>query len=63
MIATRAYELFARRGFVHGHDVEDWLAAEAELRDEAQQVGTMSTKNLRARPTRPVTRANKTSRK
>jgi hypothetical protein len=31
-IAARAYERFAARGCEHGHDVEDWLAAEAELR-------------------------------
>jgi hypothetical protein len=31
-IAVRAYQRFADRGFQHGHDVEDWLAAEAELR-------------------------------
>lgn len=30
-IAMRAYERFVSRGYVHGHDVEDWLAAEAEL--------------------------------
>jgi ribosomal protein L7/L12 len=30
-IATRAYERFLARGREHGHDVEDWLAAEAEL--------------------------------
>ena len=30
-IATRAYELYTARGYQHGHDVEDWLAAEAEL--------------------------------
>jgi hypothetical protein len=30
-IARRAYELFAERGAVHGHDIEDWLAAEREL--------------------------------
>lgn len=30
-IATRAYERFCARGFQHGHDVEDWLAAESEL--------------------------------
>ena len=29
-IAERAYERFVARGCVHGHDVEDWLAAEAE---------------------------------
>jgi hypothetical protein len=30
-IAARAYELFLRRGAVHGQDWEDWLAAEREL--------------------------------
>jgi hypothetical protein len=31
-IAKRAYDLFVARGCTHGHDVEDWLCAEAELR-------------------------------
>ena len=30
-IASRAYERFLARGGEHGHDVEDWLAAEAEV--------------------------------
>jgi ribosomal protein L7/L12 len=30
-IAARAYERFLARGGEHGHDVEDWLAAEAEI--------------------------------
>jgi hypothetical protein len=30
-IARRAYELFQRRGWQHGHDQEDWLTAEREL--------------------------------
>jgi ribosomal protein L7/L12 len=30
-IATRAYERFVERGGEHGHDVEDWLAAKADL--------------------------------
>jgi hypothetical protein len=30
-IAVRAYEMFTARGYQHGHDVEDWLRAEAEL--------------------------------
>lgn len=30
-IAQRAFSLFAARGFQHGADVEDWLAAEREL--------------------------------
>ncbi len=30
-IAKRAYELYLERGSVPGYEVEDWLAAEAEL--------------------------------
>lgn len=31
-IALIAYEFYLRRGKVHGHDLEDWLAAEAIVR-------------------------------
>jgi hypothetical protein len=31
-IARRAYDLYLARGREHGHDVEDWLQAERELR-------------------------------
>jgi hypothetical protein len=31
-VARRAYEIFRLRGGADGHDVEDWLAAERELR-------------------------------
>ena len=30
-IARRAYEIYLERGGEHGHDVEDWQRAEAEL--------------------------------
>ena len=30
-ISRRAYSLFQARGSEHGHDVEDWCVAEAEL--------------------------------
>jgi hypothetical protein len=33
-IAERAYALYLGRGGEDGHDVEDWLAAELELREE-----------------------------
>ena len=36
-IATRAYDLYALRGRVEGYDVEDWLAAEAELLAEQSE--------------------------
>jgi Protein of unknown function (DUF2934) len=32
-IARRAYDLYLTRGCEHGHDVDDWLQAERELRD------------------------------
>jgi hypothetical protein len=31
-VAYRAYELYLARGSEHGHDVDDWTAAERELR-------------------------------
>jgi hypothetical protein len=31
-IACRAYDLYLARGGGHGHDVEDWVRAERELR-------------------------------
>lgn len=31
MIARRAFELFEGRGGGHGHDADDWIAAELEL--------------------------------
>ena len=31
-VARRAFELFLERGGVHGHDLDDWLAAERQLR-------------------------------
>jgi len=34
-VAARAFERFLARGGEHGHDVEDWLAAEEELRGAA----------------------------
>jgi DUF2934 family protein len=32
VIAERAYVRFCERGHEHGHDLEDWIAAEHELR-------------------------------
>jgi outer membrane protein TolC len=32
-IARRAYELYEERGREHGHEVDDWLLAERDLRD------------------------------
>ncbi|HUA01000.1 MAG TPA: DUF2934 domain-containing protein [Candidatus Aquilonibacter sp.] len=34
-IRQRAYELFQERGGTHGKDIDDWLAAEQQLRAAA----------------------------
>jgi hypothetical protein len=31
-VRVRAYELYLQRGGEHGHDAEDWLRAEEEIR-------------------------------
>lgn len=31
LIAERAYQLYQMRGGAHGHDLDDWLAAEREI--------------------------------
>lgn len=33
-IAQRAYEIYTRRGGTHGADLDDWLEAERQLREE-----------------------------
>jgi hypothetical protein len=71
MIAERAYARFVARGFVHGCDREDWLAAEAELRAERpvttypqeDDEPSMARKSVKRPPARPTTRANKTSKR
>ena len=30
-VRERAHQLFEQRGFEHGHDLDDWLEAEAEV--------------------------------
>jgi Protein of unknown function (DUF2934) len=32
-----AYEFYEQRGYVDGHDVEDWLVAEQEVRGTLRQ--------------------------
>ena len=33
-IADRAYQIYQRRGGIHGNDMDDWLEAERQLREE-----------------------------
>jgi hypothetical protein len=35
-IALRAFALYCARGREHGHDLDDWLQAERELRTSAK---------------------------
>jgi len=35
-IGRRAYEVFLERGTVHGHDLDDWLQAEHELKEKGR---------------------------
>ena len=35
-IGRRAYEIFLERGSAHGQDLEDWLQAERELKEEGR---------------------------
>jgi outer membrane protein TolC len=35
-IARRAYELYEQRDRAHGHDIDDWLQAERDLRDSVR---------------------------
>ena len=37
-IRQRAYELFESRGGAEGHELQDWLQAEEEIRDSRNNV-------------------------
>ena len=36
-IARVAYELYEKKGMVHGHDLEDWLEAEKIVMDKHER--------------------------
>ena len=42
-ISQRAYYKFLERGGVHGHDLEDWLAAEREINAKKTTVKKKTT--------------------
>ncbi len=54
-IERRAHERYRTRGGVHGNDLDDWLAAEEEVRAEraAAPVGGTGAGSDRLRRTRP----------
>lgn len=41
-IEHRAYELYVQRGGENGQDLEDWLAAEKELRNQHSSTGNLT---------------------
>jgi len=43
-VARRAYELYLERGSEHGHDLDDWLLAERELRSVKADENNLSPK-------------------
>jgi hypothetical protein len=43
-IEVRAYELYLERGSDPGHDLEDWLRAEAETRELGEATHTQNTR-------------------
>jgi hypothetical protein len=40
-IRQRAFELFQLRGCNDGHDLDDWMQAEAEVRGKPQKLGNL----------------------
>ena len=52
-IKQRAYEFFLARGGTHGHDVEDWLCAQAELHEAADGTDTASERRAAHRSLGP----------
>ena len=56
-VAAKAYELYVSRGRTEGHDLDDWLQAESELRSEMVSASTGDTlrpRLARARRTKSV---------
>jgi len=50
-IEQRAYDIYLRRGAEPGRDVEDWLAAEAELAEEHSKAQDIPSKAAASRST------------
>ncbi len=55
-IAEKAYELFQKRGQVHGHDLDDWVEAERHVM-ATLGARTVSTDPARRRSPSPTRRA------
>ena len=44
LVRKRAYDLYEQRGGEHGHDLEDWLNAEAEIIEKQSGVSPIAPK-------------------
>lgn len=51
-VERRAYELYEKRGGGHGHDWEDWLQAEREVRGAERFAGSSVAADKPSRRTR-----------
>jgi hypothetical protein len=56
-VARLAYERFVARGLEHGHDLDDWFAAEEELR--RRNTGTSEAVSTTGRSSTPKTRVRR----
>ena len=52
-VARRAYDLFLARGCEHGHDLDDWLQAERELRGRPSATTRRARESSREASRRP----------
>ena len=60
-ISECVYEIYQRRGGEPGHELEDWLLAEAELSDQAETNKKRGRSNLWENASPAVTRMTKRS--
>jgi hypothetical protein len=47
LIRVRAYRFFEERGYEDGHDLEDWLRAEAEILGKKTAAAAAETKGMK----------------
>ena len=62
MISKKAYELFAQRGYQHGHHEEDWREAERLVCSQLEPVSELGPKSSSRRPDRPAATRRQVSR-
>ncbi len=63
MIARKAYELFEKRGYQHGHHEEDWVEAERIVTAQLQPVSELGPKPPSRTTARITTQRRQTQRR